>query len=575
MAGGELSGGAARARARAVAEVLRARRARAFRPSLYQVYVTLLATAIYGALAGHAIANAVGPGLSVRTLNVWGPAVLFAILTTAVRSGTWQGPVVFSQGDVAFVLAAPIPLATLVRPRLAQALALAGVAGAIVGVLTVLASGSGPAGIGGARLAGTLVAFAATGLIATASSWLVERSMRLTGCALRAGPLLLLLGVGLLVIAQLGPTGRSIAIWSGPWGWMLAPLCATSGWPVAVALTALGAAAVVALAFRLASSAPTECFLAQAETRSRITASAMMLDYRSAGLARREATATGPSSGRAVGGDSGLFGRRARFGRRLRLLPRRLVRRPRRSGRAVAWRDALAMVRAPSRVGWAAALCAAGVLEAIAHPGRPLPAALAAIALYFAAAGMLEPLRVDVDAPDKSRLLLSWDFGRVLLAHCALPAVALFGVASVTIAVAVAVGFGGAGIGVLAIMPTVLAPALCCAVLCAALAARSGGRIGGSVLLRVLSSGAIDPLGGVSAIVWVAPWLLLEIVVVALPALLLGHAAAHHRGVLAAGLWAGALSVAVAVTLRNVAVRSRTDATADPAARTGAEPEPA
>jgi hypothetical protein len=565
----ELSGAAARKRARAVADVLRARRARAFRPSLYQAYFTLVATAIYGALAGHAIASAVGPGLSIRTLNAWGPAVLAALVLTAVRTGTWQGPVVFSQGDVAFVLAAPIPLATLVRPRLAQAFAVASVAGAIVGMLTVLASSSGPAGLGGPRLAGTLLAFAAMGLVATASSWLVERSVRLTGLALRAGALVILLAAALLVIAELGATGRSIAIWSGPWGWIVAPLCATPGWPFAVALSVLCAAAAVALAFRLATSAPTECFLAQAETRSRMTASAMTLDYRSAGLARREATATGPSSGRPAGARARVLGRRRRLGLGAGPgLPRRLgLRRPRRRERAVTWRDALAVVRAPSRAGWAGALCAAGTLEAISHPGRPLPCALAAIALYFAAAGLLEALRVDIDAPDKSRLLLSWEFGRVVLAHCTVPLIVLVGVGSTTIAVAA--GFGVAGVGVLAVIPTVLAPTLACAVLCAALAARSGGRIGESVVLRVLTSGTSDPLGGISAVVWVAPWLLLEIVVVALPTLLLGHAAAHHRGVFAAGLWAGAISLCVAVTLRNVAARSRAEADADPGVRIG------
>ncbi len=525
-----------RERARAATEVLRARRERAPRPGLYQVYATLVGTAIYGALAGHAISGAVGPGLSERTLNVWGPAVLLAVLLTTLRCGTWQGPVVFSQADVAFVLSAPIALADLVRPRLAQAFAVATAFGALAGVLAALTSAAGLTGVGGARLAGVVPAFAALALIAVAASWLVERSLRLTRIALRAGPLVVALGVALLAVAELGAAGRAVAIWSGPWGWALAPLCGTGGWPLAVVLNLLAAATAIAFALRYAGSAPTERFLAQAETRSRIAAAAITLDYRSAGLARREATGRGPSS---------------LTGWWLGLRPRR----PRSSARAVLWRDALAMLRTPARVAWAAALCAAGTLEALSHPGRPIPAGLAAIAIYFAAAALLEPLRVEVDAPEKSRLLLGWQFGRVLVAHCVLPGITLMILASITIAVTVCVG--GTGAWTLAVIPTLLAPLLCCAVFCAALAARSGGRIGESVLLRVLTSSASDPFGGISAILWVAPRLLLEIAVLALPILLLGHAAAHHRPVLIAGLWAGSLSIGVASFLLQTARRSR------------------
>lgn len=525
-----------RERARAAGEVLRARRERAPRPSLYQVYATLFGTAIYGALAGQTISGALGPGLSERTLSVWGPAVLLVVLLTAPRCGTWQGPVVFSQADVAFVLSAPIALADLVRPRLAQAFAVATAFGALAGVLAALTSAAGLTGVGGARLAGVVPAFAALGLIAVAASWLVERSLRLTRIALRAGPPVVALGVALLAVAELGAAGRAVAIWSGPWGWALAPLCGTGGWPLAVVLSLAAAAAAITFALRYAGSAPTERFLAQAETRSRIAAAAITLDYRSAGLARRAATGRGPSS---------------LTGWWLRLRPRR----PQSSARAVLWRDALAMLRTPARVAWAAALCGAGTLEALSHPGRPIPAGLASIAIYFAAAALLEPLRVDVDAPEKSRLLLGWQFGRVLVAHCVLPGITLMILASITIAVTVCVGRTGAW--TLALIPTLLAPLLCCAVLCAALAARSGGRIGESVLLRVLTSSASDPFGGISAILWVAPWLLLEIAVLALPILLLGHAAAHHRPALIAGLWAGSLSTGVAGFLLQTARRSR------------------
>ncbi len=148
-------------------------------------------------------------------------------------------------------------------------------------------------------------------------------------------------------------------------------------------------------------------------------------------------------------------------------------------------------MRDPFRVLWAAVLCAAGTWEAIAHPGRPLAAGIGAGGLYFAASLLCEPLRADIDHPDKSRLLLCWDFARVLVAHCTLPAIVLFGVASGAIATAVIAGT--ASPAALAVIPTVLAPLVAGPVVCAALNARRGGRIDASVLLG--SSGS-DPSGG-------------------------------------------------------------------------------
>ncbi|MFZ0976830.1 MAG: hypothetical protein WAN22_31720, partial [Solirubrobacteraceae bacterium] len=131
--------------------------------------------------------------------------------------------------------------------------------------------------------------------------------------------------------------------------------------------------------------------------------------------------------------------------------------------------------REPSRLGWATLFAAAATVEALTHPGRAIPAGVAAVALYLAAGLLCEPLRLDVDAPDTSVLLLSWPFARVLLAHCAIPALALFTVAATAIVATVAVGAASAG--ALLLIPTVLAPTVATAVLCAALSARRGGRV--------------------------------------------------------------------------------------------------
>ena len=151
------------------------------------------------------------------------------------------------------------------------------------------------------------------------------------------------------------------------------------------------------------------------------------------------------------------------------------------------------------------------------RPGRPVAALPAAVALYLAASLLCEPLRADVDHPDKSRGLLSWQFACVLLAHCLLAAIAILTEASGMIV-------GAAGVVALALIPTVLAAIVGGAVLYAALAIRRGGQIGGSVLAGLMSTAASDPLGGLTAIVlWLAPWLLISTIAFGGSVLWLGH----------------------------------------------------
>jgi hypothetical protein len=107
---------------------------------------------------------------------------------------------------------------------------------------------------------------------------------------------------------------------------------------------------------------------------------------------------------------------------------------------AVVWRDALALLRNRSRMAWAVLLAAAPTYEILSHPGAALPAGVGAAALYFAASLLCEPLRVDIDHPDKSLLLLSWPLARLLVAHCTLPAAGLFTVAPATIVASVLTG---------------------------------------------------------------------------------------------------------------------------------------
>jgi hypothetical protein len=234
-----------------------------------------------------------------------------------------------------------------------------------------------------------------------------------------------------------------------------------------------------------------------------------------------------------------------------RVARRARVRRPRQPQRAVLWRDALALVREPARVGWAALLAAAATTEALTHPGQAAPAAIAALLLYGAAGLLCEPLRIDVDAPDTSALLLSWPFARVLVAHCLLPGLVLFGLSAVTIVAVVAAGAAGAG--ALLTIPTVLAPIAGTAVLCTALAARRGGRVDENLMGRLLSVDATNPLGVTVVVLWLVPWLLGTVVVIGGALLILGHAAAGHGSLILAGVVALGLTSAACAVLAAVA----------------------
>jgi hypothetical protein len=514
-------------RAREVRSFLRARRTR-WKPTAYQVYSTLLVGAIAGALAGHAVSSLIGGSLSAHKVAVFGPAVLILMLLAVLRFGTWQGPVGFSTADVSFLLTAPIAVAALVRPKLDLGLWLGAAAGAIVAGVALLVMSGGSGDVGVARALGAVVGLAAFAVLGVAASWLVESSRRVSMVLRRASPVLVVAGVLLAISAAL--VGRSIAAWSGPWGWASAPLAGSPGWPIAVAVLVAAAGAITALARSRAGAAGAEAFLARAETRSGLTASAFTLDYRTATLTYRSALP-------------------ARAARRTR------VPRPVRARSVVLWRDALAMLREPSRLGWAMLLGAAASVEALTHPGQALPAAVAAVLLYFAASLLCEPLRTDVDAPDRSALLLSWPFARVLLAHCALPIMVMFGLIAATIVAVVLAGAAGAG--ALILIPTALVPVIVTVVLCAALAARTGGRVDENLLARLLSLDASNPMGASLIVLWLIPWLIAEVVVIGGAVLILGHATAHHSAVISAGGLAFGLTTAAGAVLAAVARGSK------------------
>jgi hypothetical protein len=466
---------------------LRALRRGSRRPSLgvraERIYTAVLVGAIGLAVVWGAIGEAVRTVVQPESWAAWGPPLLLAAVVAALRLGVWQGPVVFSAADVAHLLRAPVRRAALVRPLLVRALGAGAVAGAALGGLGVgmsLGAGDRP---GAARAAGAVVAAGLLGAGAVAGSWLVESSARLAGDVRRASPALWALIAALGACSAAGGTARAVELASGPWGWAVAVLSASAGAAAAaLAGTALVAAAAVAMAWGRAGAGTVEGFGLRARARAGIVASAASADYRTMARSRRAAA-------RGVAG--GARGRARRAGGRLA--------RPPRPALAVPWRDVVALSREPARTAAALALGAASVAAAALHPDRGAWVAAAAVGAYGAALALLEPARMELDAPDRAALLLGRPAARAVLAHAALPGALLVAVSLPAVGVVAAAGGASPAAAAGALLAAV--PGWALLVLCGAGSARRGGRVPSKVVLAAIT----DPSGGA---VTVASWLL-------------------------------------------------------------------
>src|ERR1019366_1120644 len=94
-----------------------------------------------------------------------------------------------------------------VRPKLDQVLVLAAVVGIAVGVVVLLSASAAPLGLGAVACGCSLLAFASLGVLAVAASWLVQSSRRATGLVLRASPVIALAAGGLALAAGAAASG--------------------------------------------------------------------------------------------------------------------------------------------------------------------------------------------------------------------------------------------------------------------------------------------------------------------------------------------------------------------------------
>jgi hypothetical protein len=442
------------------------------------LYMVAITTGIFGALLYGTASSALSQVITPDAIAEWGPAILLVALALMARWGTWQGPVVFAEPDVGFLLAAPLSRRALAARPFARAAAWGAVGGALVAAIALVGLGGRGRGVTGGEVCGLVAGLALVAALGVAAAGHVQCSARASRLAAIALPLSVAVGAALVLAARSSSAARDAILWSGPWGWALQPV--TGGTAAAVgglAALCVVVAAALAGAARGFGDCPTERHIVRAEASTGVRASAWAFDARTARLALQRAG--GP--------------RTRRFGVGMRA--------PRRASLAIAWRDVISSLRAPGRTLGAAAIAAAAAALVVGAGRHPAVDAIAAFGTYVAAAVALEPLRLEVDQPSTSQVLLRRPFGRVLLAHEAVPvAVVAAGAAIGAIATAVA-GDAAGNPGAMALVAVAVVPAV---VGCAALSSRHGGR----VPISVLAAGtAGDPTGGGGTVIaWILRW---------------------------------------------------------------------
>jgi hypothetical protein len=407
---------------------LRARRGSrrvAVRRIAFAVYLAALFSAIYGwpvvlwavrSLETEHVRGKVG--VAVIPALPLGLSCLFVIvLVGACRNALWHGPVVLSGPDVAWLLPTPLDRVRLLRPRAVNAIGAAGIGGALAGALgALLVNAVHPHG-GGRLVAGMIGFGCATAVIAVAAAAVVEASPRAARGVRRFWLSGLGLSLVLAVLTTVRASGRSwiwvnrIVVWSGPWGW-------TSQLPVAVdrgsdaatftalVLVLLLATLLVAVAFRSLAGFTADSLRARARLEGRVVGDLFVGDARSARLEIQQARA-------------------ANITNRLR------IRVPRSRLLVIAWRDLIALVRAPGRIAWSAffvtvAALMVGVGVAVSSTHDPAPAAIAIAVLcgYWAATALLEVGRIDNDRPDVTAQL-PLRFSTIARRHIVVPSAVL------------------------------------------------------------------------------------------------------------------------------------------------------
>ncbi len=496
------------------------------------IYTGLVVAGILGVLLYGTASTALAQVVSAGSVARWGPSLMMLAFLGAGFWGAVQGPVVFSPADVAVLLGAPLPRARLVTRPLRRAFVLGALVGLLVaGVLVVGLTGD-RRHVVAARMIGLGVGLGLAGVIGVAVAWLVSISARVErGLQLVSWPVVLVAG-GLGVGAAAGArTGRLVALWSGPWGWTVQAGAgkgpgSSSGWIAALAAVAVVAALLVGVVWSRRAGGETERFARRAEGRAHLEASLMAFDARTSrrNLASVAGTAAGSATGSAAGGrGTDVSWLRSWLS---------AVRSARLGGRgavelAVLWRCVVNAAHSRSKLVLGGALAAGGAAFVLLDVRRAAGVVAGAVLIYCAAACLLEPMRIELDAPGRSSVFLGARPGRALLAHALFPALVVAGSVALCAGVLAVFGLLGGGDLTAALVLVVTAPAVTC---CAGMSARRGGRLPTDVLITAVTS---DPSGGGLVLLgWLLIWPAVAAATVFVPVRAI-HAASPVAGTLA------------------------------------------
>jgi hypothetical protein len=493
-------------------------------PSIVQhldlLYTVAITAAVVGALGYGTASSALAQVLTPHGLAVFGPSLAMVSVLVAAHWGVYQGPVLFSVADVAHLLGAPLPRRGLTARRLALALAGGAAAGTVAAAATLVGLAGEGRVVESDQAAGLAVGFAELGVLAVAATWAVQRSARWErGVRLATWPAVLIAVA--VAASDAGQVGRRIALWSGPWGWAVAPGVGLGRgeWFAALSVLTLVTAASAVVAVWNCGDCPTERHMRRAEGRASAIGSLASFDARTARQAL-EAVGARPSARPAA--EPGW----------LRALIVARGAGATTSALAIVWRNAVAALRSPGRVVEAATLAAAGTALCVVEAERALAVAAATMLVYAGASRMLWPLRSELDLTGRTRVLLRARIGRVLLAHTLLPV--LVTTAASLLAVAGCAIFGVLDVdGAVALAGAATVPPIL--TWCASMSARRGGRVPQTVLVTAV---AVDPSGGGLAILsWLTYWPVVAVVLGSVPIILI------------AGVGSGAVALAAAWTL--------------------------
>ncbi|SFE78351.1 hypothetical protein SAMN05216251_105184 [Actinacidiphila alni] len=388
------------------------------------LYCVLLGVIGYGSgLAVHFLrelehgADYAGVGRDLqRGLPALFTTVTVALALLAARDALWRGPVVVPGPTVGWLLTQPVRRAAVLRPWFRLSAGLALLPGLLAGVAAgVVLRVTGRAAIGPALL-GMLPAALCLPLLAVALGMAVERRPRLTRAVRRwTAPAVLLLGalVAQSALAAAGHRARVLEwaeLWSGPWGWAAQPVIRATGgsvpgWPAAVVLLAAATAAAVYRAYGDAALVPTGRLRERAATATTVSSVMWSMELRAAKLAIMEAG--GGSTARGLR----LPPPRGRLGRHL----------------VVEWRDLLALLRAPGRLGRAAVWTACGTATAalgvdLGGERRVVGLVVGLLFGYAAVGALAETARLETDDVRRGAWA-PFRFRTLMLRHAVVPAV--------------------------------------------------------------------------------------------------------------------------------------------------------